>query len=566
LLLRPRKLLVLVIVFVNDFEMETTGYRPYPVSADSTLNSSHNTNAGSSSYKGRAAPKCARCRIHGKSTPVKNHKGICAHRECDCVHCYVVAKGRMYRALQLRKWREDEKKLRETGRDTSAETDSDRFGKTATPSAPGNDSNALAKNDAVPPLHGCFTSNNPSVSPTPNAIRNKIRPLQLQQPLTRRYHQYLESYTPLNAAATRVEERRESPPSTNFISGKMQPVVPSDLQNNPFSAIPPEQLSYWPPISSMTQPIVPTEWMANLAISPAPNAIRNINHPPQLQHRLIRRYHPYLKSNTPLNAAATIVEKRRESLSSSNFISGKIQPVVPSNLQNNPFSATPPEQTRYWPQISSITHANVPPAWMTNHSTTIPLPQSTLQLSIPCGERFTHNGPITTAAALVSDLCSIKSGSDSLSSSGSTSGRTLPNDPGTCTNIDSSITQQSQQHLQFPPACCHIFTDYAPQPQDETTVPNVPNVCMYAPGGTVPPPNTDFHSIDSLSSSSISQTSRTQPVKPGACVNVGLASIPARQPLKQPSQRSCENFSSYGTSGTSYYDTLIWQYGLNLLF
>jgi len=502
--------------------METTGYRLHQVSAASTINSSHNTDTRSSLRKGRTTPKCARCRIHKKLTPVKGHKRDCPHRECHCRDCYVVAKGGRYRALQLRRWREVEKELRETGWDTSSETRSDKFGETATPSGPGNDSNAVAKNDALPSLHGCFPANNPSISPAPNDIRNKIRPPQLQHRLTRRCHTYLQSCTPLNAVDTIVEERRLSLSSSNFINGKIQPVVPSDLQNNPFSTIPPQQLSYWPPISSKTQPIVPTAWIINPSTNPAPNAIRNKTRPPQPQHRLTPRCHTYLKSCTPLDAADTIVDKRRES-PSSNFISGKIQPVVSRDLQNNAFSTISPQQLSYWPPISSITQANIPTAWMTNHNATIRPPQSTLQFSVPYGERFTNNGPIMTAAALVTDVCSIKSDSDSLSSSGSTSGRTLPIDPGTY--VASNIIQPSQQHLQFSPACCHSFTDYAQQPQDgsssdsssfttDSTVPNVPNICMYAAGGTIPPPKTDFHSVDSLSLSSTSQISRAQSVKP----------------------------------------------------
>ena len=55
-----------------------------------------------------------------------------------------------------------------------------------------------------------------------NAIRNKIRPPQLQHQLTRRYHPYFESYTPLNAqhaiaasGFTYVYVCRQLPANTN---------------------------------------------------------------------------------------------------------------------------------------------------------------------------------------------------------------------------------------------------------------------------------------------------------------------------------------------------------------
>lgn len=437
-----------MIVIVNDFEMKTTGCGPDPVSATSTSNSSHNTNDSSSLYKlrtNRNKPNCAWCRNHGITIPVKAHKRSCKNRDCVCAMCHVVREAGRYRALQLRIWREAEKerKLRETDRDMK----SDKSRETATPFAPGTDSKAVSESGARPSLNGRYTAQNPSTSPAPNAIRNIIPPPQLQRQLTRQYYQDFESCTPLNAADTIVEGRRESLSSSNSTSGKTQPVVRSDLQNSSFSTIPLQQLSYWPQISNKTRPIVPH-------------------------------------------------------------------------------------------------------AWMTNHSVTVPPPQS-----IQCGESFTNSGPITTAAVLVADMCSIFSGSDSVSSSGSTSGRTLPIDPGTYTNIASSFIQPLQQYLPFSPACC--FTNYAPQPQaattmtdllpmidgrgsvsssstTNTTVPNVPNVCMDTRDGT------DFHSIKSLSASSTSKVSRTQPVTPSAGTNDSSTSISTWQPVTRPSHESCE--------------------------
>lgn len=480
-----------MIVIVNDLEMKTKGSRSDPVSAASTSNSQHDTNTSYSLQKRRGKPTCARCKNHGFSIPVKGHKGICPQRDCPCVMCYVVSEGGRYRAMQLAIWRDREKQARETDRDTSSQNKSYKFPQAATPPVPGTDSNAVAGRDALLSLYGCCSAQNPSTSPAPNASRNIISPPQHQHQLTRWYHQDFESYTPLNAADTIVEERRKSLSSSISITGKTQSVLPSDKQNNHFSIIPPEQLSY-----------------------------------------------------------------------------------------------------------------------MTNHRVTIPQPQPKPQLSIPCGERYTNSGPFTTAPALVTDMCSIKTGSDSLSSSGSTSGMTLPIDSGTYTNIASSIIQPPQQYLQLPPACCQ----YAPQLQvvtpmtdslpmidgsgsvssssaTNTTVPSVPNIYMLTPDGTIPPPDTkrefsllcknrfasyrprkiaeapvtDFRSIDSLSSSFTSKTSRTLPVISGARTNDGSTSIPQRQPVMRQTQWSCGNLPSCGASGTPYYDTLIRQYDLNSL-
>lgn len=472
--------------------MKTKGFRSDPVTAASTSNSSYDTNTSSSLHNRRGKPTCARCRNHGIFIPVKGHKRICPCRNCTCFMCYVVAQGGRYRAIQLAIWRDGEKQLRETDRVTSSQNGSYKSPQAATPPVPGTDSNAVAGRDALLSSYGCCSAQNPPTSPAPNASRIIIPQPQHQHQLTRWYHQDFDSYTPLNAADTIVDERRKSLPSSSSIIGKTQSVLPSDKQNNPFSIIPPEQLSY-----------------------------------------------------------------------------------------------------------------------MTNHSITIPSPQPKSQLSIPCGERFTNSGPFTTAPDLVTDMCSIKSGSDSLSSSGSTSSKTLPIDSGTYTNIASNIIQPPQQYLQLPPACCQLAPQLqavTPMPDllpmidgsgsisssstSNTTVPNVPNVCMHSPGGTIPQPDTkrqfsllcknrfepyrprktaeapvtDFRSIDSLSSSFTSKTSRTLPVIPSAWTNDGSTSIPQRQPVMRQTQCSRGNLPSCGASGTPYYDTLIRQYDLNSLF
>jgi doublesex- and mab-3-related transcription factor 4/5 len=486
--------------------MNTTGSRPEPVSVASTSNSSYDTNTSSSLHNRRTKPTCARCRNHYLLTPVKGHKRSCRYRDCTCVKCHVVAEGGRFRAMQLWIWRHverqrramlgEKKRLRKTDRDMSSETESDKFCETATPSAPGTDSNAVAESDAFPSLYGCYTVQNPSTSHAPNAIR-----------------------------------------------------------------------------------IIP---------------------PPQLQQRLTPRYHPHFESDTPLNAAETMVEETRKSLSSIS-ISAETQSVVPSDLQNNSFCTIPHQQLSHMPQNSSETQPGVSTAWMTNHSVTIPPTQS-----IPW---FTNSGPFTTAATPVTDMCSTRSGSYSLSPAGSTSG------PGTYNNIASSIIQQSQQYPQFSPACCQGSTNYALQPQavspktdllsmrdgsgslsssftTNTTVPNVPNVCKSTPCATIPQPNTkiktsrfgknsfapytplndaadprtDFRSVDSLSSSFTSKISGTQPVIPSDRTNVGRTSIPTCQPVMRPSQCSCGNLPSHDAAGTSYYGALIQQYYLNSLF
>ena len=485
---RASQALVLVIMNVNDFELNTTGLWPHPVSAASTSSGSNDTKPSSSLHKRK--PTCARCTLHGIKTLVKGHGRFCRYRNCTCETCYVVAGGGWFRKNQLRMLRQMErerkamqglkKKLRKTDMDTSSETEGDKFHETATPFASGTDSNAVADSYAFPSLYGCYTSQNPSTSHAPNAVR-----------------------------------------------------------------------------------IIP---------------------PPQLQRQLTRRYHPYSESDTSLNVAETIVEKRRESLSSSVSTSGKTQPVVHSDLQNNPFSKITPQQLSYTLQSSSETQPNVPTAWMTNHNVTIPPTQS-----IPW---FTKSGPISTAVTPVTYI----------SSSGSTSGWTLPIDPGTYPNNASSIIQQSQQYPQLPPACCQGSTNCVLQPQaftpkadllsmrreggfvsssstTNTTVPNVPNVCTRTAGGTIQPPNTptkssllrknrfapyhrtDFRSIDSLSSPHTS-TNRT----PSDWTNVDRTSISTCQPVMRPSQSSCGNMPSHDAAGTSFYDVLKWQYYLNSRF
>lgn len=359
----------------------------------------------------------------------------------------------------------------------------------------------------------------------------------------------------------------------------------------------------------------------DMPTNPAANASRNIIPQPQLQHQLPRQYHQDFENYRPLNTADTIGdpvthslsnEERTDSASSSGSTSGgRIQPVVPSDWKN-PCSKISPQQLSYRPEISGKTQPSVPTGWMTNPSVTIPPLQPKLQLSITCGETFTNSGPLTTTTALVTDICSIKNDSDSLSSSAYTIGRTLPVNPSTCINIAHSTIQPSQRYLQLSPSCCHNFTNYVSQPQasppgtnllsmidgsvslpsgstSNIVLPNVPSVCMNTPSSTIPPPGTktefsllcsskftqsgplniaecpgtDFRSIDSLSSSFPPKSSGTLPVITSAWMTAARTTIPQRQLVMRPPQWSCGNLPSYGAEGTSYYDTLIRQYDLN---
>ena len=512
-------------VVVNDAEMNNTGPQlDSETSAVSTSNSSHNTHTSSSFQNHRTKPTCARCRNHGTLTPVKGHKGSCRFRNCTCASCLVVAEGGRLRAIQLAIWRAVEKQLktrqgesirsRETDGDASSESKSDKSRETATPSARTTDSRSGVESNAPPSLHGCNSAQNMSTNPEAKATRNIISPPRPESKLPLRYHQDFENYRTQNTANTLVDsvtdflsmgERRASLSSTGPISGRTQPAVTSDWRNNTCSTIPLKKLMYRTVLGGRTQPMAPTARMAN------------------------------------------------------------------------PSGTNPP-------------------------------PQSNLQLSIPCGDSFANSGPLTTAADLVTDICAIKRRSDPLSSSASTSGKTIHIGPSTCINIAHSKIQPPLQYLQLSPSCCPSFTNCAPQPHaalprtdlhsaidgsgslasgctSNTTVTNVPSVCVNTSSSVIPPPipqpqfshlcgykftnhdtlnvaetpGTDFHSIDSLSSSFTSNS--TPPIMPSAWMNV--VRTPPWQPVTRPSQWSCENLPSYGPAGTSYYDTLIRQYDLN---
>jgi hypothetical protein len=220
----------------------------------------------------------------------------------------------------------------------------------------------------------------------------------------------------------------------------------------------------------------------NPSYSPASNAIRNTIPPFQPHHQLAQRDDQDSESYMPLNTADAIVEERTGSTSSGN-ISWKTQPVVTH------FSTTPHQQRSYWSQFSRTTQ---PTAWMAN---IIHPPEPKLQLSSPCGEKFTKSGQ---------------------------------------------------------PLFCHSITNHVLQSQTATpsnsTVQNVPNVCIYTAGITVSrrsaeaPGTTNFRSIESLSSSSTSNTSGTPLVTLSSWTNDADTLVQTRQSVMPPSQYPFGNY------------------------
>jgi hypothetical protein len=100
--------------------------------------------------------------------------------------CCAVLHSRKLRAMQLKMLRAAENRGK---------------AKRATPSTPGTNSNAVAESDALPSLHWCYSAQNPSKNPAPNAICNINPRPQFQHQLARPDHQDYES-----SSANRVQQ------------------------------------------------------------------------------------------------------------------------------------------------------------------------------------------------------------------------------------------------------------------------------------------------------------------------------------------------------------------------